>query len=55
MSPPRDKGKAAVMAAEGRKFSWATQRIAELEQELERSRRKYKVGLEHCLITLEKD
>ena len=31
------------MAKEGRQFTWATQRIAELEQELERARRRYKV------------
>ena len=44
MSPPQ-KGKPASMASEGRKFSWATTRIAELEQELEKSKRRYKVTL----------
>ena len=33
------------MAKEGRQFTWATQRIAELEQELERARRRYKARL----------
>ncbi|KAK9786891.1 hypothetical protein WJX73_003328 [Symbiochloris irregularis] len=40
-SPPQ-KGKAGGMTSEGRKFSWATTRIAELEQELEKSKRRYK-------------
>lgn len=42
-SPPRDRK--AQGGAEGRKFSWATQRIAELETELEKSKRRYKVEL----------
>ena len=44
LSPPRQTRTPTQMAKEGRQFSWATQRIAELEQELDRVKRRHKVG-----------
>ena len=43
ISPPRQTRTPTQMAKEGRQFSWATQRIAELEQELDRVKRRHKV------------
>lgn len=41
ISPPRERKK--PQTAEGRKFSWATQRIHDLEKELEHAKVKIKV------------
>ena len=40
------------MAKEGRQFSWATQRIAELEQEVDRVRRRHKVSQHDRVLDL---
>lgn len=53
MSPPRQKK--PVPADSGRKFSWATERIAELTAELQAAQGKIKVrislfGLLHSLL-----
>jgi hypothetical protein len=41
VSPPRERRKAQIV--DGRKFSWATQRIHDLEKELEQAKSKIKV------------
>ncbi len=41
VSPPRERKKAQTV--DGRKFSWATQRIHDLEKELEQAKAKIKV------------
>lgn len=42
ISPPRERKKPQLM--DTRKFSWATQRIHDLEKELEHAKAKIKVG-----------
>lgn len=42
ISPPRERKKPQTV--DGRKFSWATQRIHDLEKELEQAKAKIKVS-----------
>lgn len=44
VSPPRPRKPAAQIAGTERKFSWATQRINELSQALEKAQRQVKVS-----------
>jgi hypothetical protein len=44
MSPPHERKIQALKPGDGRKFSWATQRIHDLEKELEKSRPRIKVS-----------